>query len=195
MSASGVKPFLKETLHLPRRKKEGSRFPCGKLKSERFPPALVRQMVDAGRAKIINGAFGTAIGKLRLEGILTDTQVAAAHHFGRFIGHYDQLVGNPSRTVKSPEYVLGRAGMGATYESGPSCDKDCDCPRCEARKRASADYDKIRRALPNTEWSIVYHSVLLNEACPWPYRAALISGLDILADLFGYAAPGKRVAA
>lgn len=152
-------------------------------------------MVDASRAKVINSAFGTAIGQMRLEGVLTDTQIAAAHHFARFMGHYDRSVGNPSRTARSPDYQMGRAGMGVASEESLACNVDDGCPHCEARRRASSDYDRLRNMLPNAEWSVAYHTVLLNESCPWPHRPALISALNMLAELFGYAAPKRRIAA
>lgn len=178
-----------------RRKQRGERYPCGKLKPERFPPALVRQMVEAGRQKIINAAFGTSIGRMRLEDKLTDAQVSAAAHFARFMGYHDRLIGGLARTSKSPNYQLGRAGHGPSASAGCTDCSEGRCQHCKARERASRDYDSIRAALTNAQWSVVYHTVLLDETCPWPRMPELKSGLSILADLYGYERLQSKVAA
>lgn len=180
---------------MPRRKKDGERYPCGKLKPERFAPAVVRRMFDGARARVVDPLFGTQVGLLCMEGLLTEAHVSAASHFAKFMGYYDRLVGNPSRTARSPDYQMGRAGTGPMVEVF-ACDNCAGgCVHCEAKIRASADYDRIREKLDNKQWSVVYHTVLLNEVCAWPHKPELTAGLDRLADLFGFTAPPKRAAA
>lgn len=175
---------------MARRRKRGDRRPSGKLNSPereryregRFPPTLVHQMVEAGRAKIINAAFGTQLGRLRLEGVISDAHVAAANHFCRFLGRYDRATGNPSRTVKSPDYRLGRAGSG---------DADQADSEPELVERLSRQRDDLDKLFTRDEWRAVYDTALLNEPCPWFQRAALVSALEKLGELYGYGRPAK----
>ena len=170
-------------------KKDGERSACGKLKRERFPPTLIRQMVDAGRAQIIHASFGTQIGRMRLEQVLVDHQVSAARHFASFMGRYDILMGNGPRTAKSPDYISGRSEPTARIEA-VECegrkDEKCGCAYCSAVRRAREEYDRVEAALSDAEWSIVYSTVLMDEVCAWPDRPSLVSGLNTLAELYGY---------
>lgn len=169
-----------------RPRKRGDRYPSGDLRPERFPPIVVKRMIDASREKVIDARFGTTFGRLRLEGKLTDAHVSAASHFANFFGFYDRVFGNRARTSKSPDYQLGRAGQGEDNEVWRCKTCDGDCTRCLVRERASDEYDAIKGSLSPAEWTAVYHAVLLNEACPWPQQVLLSQALTKLACKFGY---------
>lgn len=95
-----------------RLKLAGERYPSGKLKPQTTPPAMVRRIIDAARVRASDPLLSTEIGRLRLTGVVTDSDLAAAIVYAEAVGAYDRMKGLPSRTAASPSYERGY-GAGA----------------------------------------------------------------------------------
>lgn len=172
---------------MPRREQAGERYPSGGLRPERFGPTLVRQMVDAAEAGIINKSFGTPIGRLRLEGKLDDAHVSAALHFGLFFGFYDRAFGNSSRSARSPGYQIGRGGEGSEWRCR-DCTGTCTTQEkeCDVRGRLSAEHDGLQSLVTTAEWRAIYDATILNQYPAYFERGDLRTGLMRLAVHYGY---------
>jgi hypothetical protein len=142
-------------------------------------------MCDAGAAGVISRAFGTPIGRLLLEGKITDTQGAAAMSFGQFIGYYDKIFGMLSRSARSPSYQVGRGGDGGPeYQPCGDCSGNCADRGCPIRERVSTERTELQEALDPSEWRVIYDAVILNEYPSWVHQRDLSRGLDRVAAFF-----------
>lgn len=161
-----------------RKKLQGERYHCGKLRPERSPSAI-RQMVSLAEKKLLDPLFGSQVGILHLQGTITASQVSAAKHFAEQMGYYDAVMGNPSRTAKSPDYEMGRAGWGSST-------REASEDRISKLREWRENVNRILSAPAGREWRIVYDTVLLDYHCPVMDRTVLASALQDLALLFGY---------
>jgi hypothetical protein len=167
--------------------------------AQRFSGSALRAIVDMAAKNLVDPIFRTQIGQLHLMGLRQDGQpdfpsefVSAARHWADFVGFHDRVVGNPSRTVKSPDYQMGRAGKG---EGGDHQCRSCDCGGdkvlCPVISRVKSQWSDAVEAI-GPEWRVVYDTVILDHHCPPWERDALKRGLCGLAVLYGYV---KRKAA
>ncbi|MFC5068875.1 hypothetical protein [Flaviflagellibacter deserti] len=161
----------------------GERYKSGDLKpaEQGFAPAEVRHMVDAARAKVIDGCFGTTVGRLRLEAPaeFTDELFFASRQFAAWFAKHDRLMGmNRPRTAKSPDYSQ------AWQPSISTTPDETDVEEVAAARREMA---AVVAGLGEQRYRVVYNSVLLDLHCNSWEREALRSGLEWLAIHFGMA--------
>jgi hypothetical protein len=159
----------------------GDRFPCGRLRPDKFPPVLVRQMLDAAKDRLIDHRIGTQIGRLRLEGVLSDAHVAAADKFALVINKHEKTAGLPRRTASS----LDLAGAQVRSTS--------DAPDADDAARWQRERDLIQAALSPDESRIAFDVVTLNLAPTYSEKPVLARALQKLAVLFHYAAAQSAV--
>lgn len=162
-----------------RKKSKGERYACGKLRPDRSP-AAIRQLVSLAEKKLVDPLFGSQIGILHLQGVISANLVSSASRFAEAMGRYDSVVGNPSRTARSPDYEMGR------QEAGGENRRDLDP---EAVEKIKTLRDKMTACLAGPEgsmWRAVYDTVLLDYRCGVMDQHSLIAGLQELSFLFGY---------
>jgi hypothetical protein len=87
--------------------KNRARYASGKLRPETASPAVIRSIIDQAKRGAADPLLRTEVGRLRLNDVLTDSQVAAATRFAKIVGAYDKAKGLPRRTTASPSYERG----------------------------------------------------------------------------------------
>lgn len=162
-----------------RKKSKGERYACGKLRPDRSP-AAIRQLVSLAEKKLVDPLFGTQIGIMHLQGIISASLVSSASRFADAIGRYDAVVGNPSRTARSPDYEMGRR------EAGGDNRRDLDAEAVEKIKALRDKMADVLRGPEGSMWRSIYATVLLDQRCPLVDQAFLVAGLQELSYLFGY---------
>lgn len=93
--------------------KAGERYASGALKPNCSGPApvAIKRAIEAALRGAGDPRWGSTIGRLRLEGVLTDRQLGAAESYGRLRGKFDRAMGMPRRsnitiTLTNPTVVL-----------------------------------------------------------------------------------------
>ena len=69
-------------------------------------------MVNAGG----NPMWGSVIGKLYLDGVLTETEASAARLYAEITGRYDKYHPNSERIVRTPRSPSWEAGFGGSFD-------------------------------------------------------------------------------
>lgn len=77
---------------------------------DRSAPALVRRIMDHAVAMGIDARAATVLGRYQLEGIITETDMAAGLLYAETVGLYERVKGHPRRSVASPSYGEGFKG-------------------------------------------------------------------------------------
>ena len=111
------------------RKSFRDRYPGGRIKVEPmgYPPTLVRRMIDTAAKDASNPLLGSALGQLRLAGVITDIACSAGMRFCELVATYDRLKGLPPRHAKGASY---QAGLGTSLRAPPT---DAEVQRVESR--------------------------------------------------------------
>ncbi len=170
-----------------RRPKHGERWPSGDLKRNETPPVLIRRAIDMLQAEARKTILHTPIGHLRLQGRLTDTQVAAADSYMKARAAHDSALGLPSRSPKSPNPEPVRAA-GSRRE-------DDDEEILRMRRRYERFREALARALGEMDGrkarDLIDGAVLTHTMPAWAEVALLGKGLDVLAQVQGLTNAGK----
>lgn len=114
------------------------RYPSGDIipaKDRSLDPNTVRRIMDEAAKNVRMREFGTAYGRLRLEGQLSDRQFAACHKWAELRREYEIAVG--ARQAKSAMAVIDSAGG-----SEPDPDSELGNKIGQAAKRKRAEYEK-----------------------------------------------------
>jgi len=169
------------------------RYPSGKKKAESQPRhaghhTLWRRHRDNWDGMIKQGhnpMWGTVIGKLYLDGHITEFEASAARLFSELAGRYDRYFGTTRRTVPSPAY---QSGLGGRDDEVERHEKQGTTKEYERRaNKARKAWEKINRSIPNAHARDVIEEVCLydreiNSAC----HADLKILLGDIAKRFGF---------
>ncbi len=155
-----------------------SRYPSGQIKPERneTPPTLVRRIIDQAKRGCGDPLLGSELGRLRLNGVLTDRQVAAGKKFGELVGSYDRIKGIPSRHAKSPSWQVG---------AGRSTKRDTDQAVIDDVSRRFQTAFVLLANLGGAVRRAVFDVTVYDNPVTVEEQRALIRGLDKLVELFG----------
>lgn len=91
------------------------RHPAGKPvieASKGKAPALVKRIMDHAVLIGADRRVATVLGRLRLEGVLTEIEMEAGLRYAEVVGEYERVKGHPRRSAKSPSYDDGFKGAG-----------------------------------------------------------------------------------
>ena len=91
--------------------KAGERYASGRLKPDSASgpaPVAIKRAVEAALRGAGDPRWGSTIGRLRLEGLISDRQLGAAESYGRLRGRFDKAMGMPRRSAGSVLYEAGR---------------------------------------------------------------------------------------
>jgi len=159
-----------------RKKRAGNRKPSGDLIQD-IAPAKLSRIVRAAKIKAVDPNLGTWVGWLRLRGILTNLQMAAALRWAALVGQYDRVQGMPRRSAKSPSYELGFGGNG----------QDNRPEDVEFVKAVKLEYCGAIKAMHDIDYRIapLVTEVCLDNRSPayWEHKQ-LLAGLNLLALYF-----------
>ena len=155
--------------------KPGARYASGNLKIPACyagpPPAQIKRLIDDALRGAADPRYGSVIGRLRLEGTLTDKQLSVAETYGRLRGRFDKVMGMPRRSAASVFYESGLASHTAR-----GLDEDAIAQLREEHGRLLIEVGPVRQVLDRV--------VLFDEA-PLPGELPrLKAGLDALAAFF-----------
>lgn len=174
-------------------------YPCGKSRPEYAPPALVRRIVDQARKGAADPLLGTEVGRLRLDQVISDKQLAAAVRYAEVCADYDRLKGLPKRSAASPSYQAGlRRGGGNDAEDeaivrellrngGDLAAVAKGNRRVRRIVRAVERHDDAQRAVAScgmVVFKLLRRVVIYDEPCEWWRRPQLVRGLEALSKHF-----------
>lgn len=173
-----------------RPKLAGERYPCGKLKPEVAPPAMVRRIISQAKTTARNPLLGTEAGRLRLNGVITSKELEAANAFATAVGKHDRLKGYPSRTTASPLYERGYGSAGdldmedemilRDLRAGDVAAAADRSPRLRRILKATRQFESLETAVTaagRAAYRAVYDVVILDEPIPVGRHADLVAGL------------------
>lgn len=156
-----------------RKRENGDRYPGGKLKQNSIPPARIRRMIDMASNGAADPALATYAGWLRLNGHITDAQMAAAVMFDRQWAQYRQTIGLPDTGPRSvdPNAIRGNTGGAELTQSG---------------ERAIRRFEKTREAIlrrSGQEGLVAIQIVVThNQACAWEAWPRLRKALEAVIE-------------
>lgn len=106
---------------MPRKRAFGRpRYPGGKLKPiGETSPTLIRRMIDQARRGAGNPLLGSELGRLCLNGVISDREFSAGVRYGVIVGRYHRLKGLPSPHLKSAAFM---DGYGRTLADDPEAE-------------------------------------------------------------------------
>jgi hypothetical protein len=160
-----------------RHKKNGARYPGGKLKptGEPIQPALWQRIRSDGAKAAGDHRLASEIGRLSYHRELTDLQVTAALRVAQIIGAWERQNGL-NRRMHSPSYEAGFGGGRARLD---------DPAAIEAINEAYASLDQELQLYPAT-WRATLESLCCNDEFIPSERLPGVRGmLDALALFFG----------
>lgn len=96
------------------RSKDGRPKPDTSMR-DRSAPALVRRIMDEAVIMGLDKRVATVLGRLQLEGVLTETQMAAGLLYAELVGQHERIKGHPPRAARSPSFEGG-------FDSAPTLD-------------------------------------------------------------------------
>lgn len=159
-----------------RKRKEGERHPSGKLVQivRHVPsPTAIRRALDAAIVLVSDASLGSQLGWLRLQGMITDKQMAAGMSFASLFHRYSMACGFPSRSPKAISYQRGAHGQD-------------NRPENEGVVAAiKNEYQTVAAGLHQAGALEITVNVCVDDMpASWSDRIQLVRGLDVLSVHF-----------
>jgi hypothetical protein len=168
-----------------RQRQAGPREPAGRLAraaapDKGFAPAAIKRLTESAIRGVADAAYGTPLGRLYLDGHLSEAQFAAGRHFDRLARRYVQAIAAPRPDPRANV-------LDATLRSA-----EID-PDSEAGRRQSTEHQAAVAAMEAAR-AVLAHCGKGTEAAVrslcearelpvgWSGHNALAAGLSALAD-------------
>lgn len=162
---------------MPRRKPGAStksqiaapeRHADGQLKDEPRgnAPALVRRIMDHAVSLGADARCATVLGRLHLEGTLTESEFAAGLLYAEDVGAWERLKGHPRRNIRSPSFDSGYGRADLDLEALERMDPEA-AGKIKARlarrnKRIEKRYHKVQDMIPDVPNVL---ATIMDEVC------------------------------
>lgn len=146
------------------------RYPSGDPKPQHEErgkaPALVKRIMDHAVSLGADARCATVLGRMHLEGILTETEFAAGMLYAEDVGAYERVKGHPRRTARSPSFDSGFGRSDVDLEALERMDPDA-AAKLKARmqrrvRRIEKRYHKAQNCIPHLP---ILLSTLIEEVC------------------------------
>lgn len=129
-------------------------------------PALVKRIMDHAVALGADARCATVLGRMHLEGVITETEFAAGLLYAEDVGAWERIKGHPRRAARSPSFDSGFGRADVDLEALERMDPEAadKVKRRIARqnRRIIKRYEKAQNEIPHLP---ILLSTLIEQVC------------------------------
>lgn len=146
------------------------RYPSGGIKPEDEPrgkaPTLVKRIMDHAVMMGLDARVATILGRMHLEGVLTETEFAAGMLYAEDVGAWERIKGHPSRYTRSVSFDSGYGRADLDLDALERMDPDAAAKiKAKIARRHRKIEKRYHRAQDCIPANPILLSTVLEEVC------------------------------